>query len=288
MTAQPVNILSSEIRLLDSQHTGRQYRITISLPLGYSASPDEGWPFNKENMLAQWPVVYVLDGNWYSGMVTDIIRPMSWCGSTTDAIVVGIGYPENDDPMESFREAFTRRNADMTPLRNEAEEKSLEAQHKRPAPTGDAANFLKFIQYELTPLIEKDYRADPSRRILAGFSYGGLFALFALFEAPGLFESLIIVSPTLSYGDRFTFQREEAFAKANKKLPARIYLYVGELEESLNDSTVTDTLRLAAILAGRSYEGLSLVKYVFPDQYHCAVVAPAFQEGLKLALKKPG
>ncbi len=61
MTTQPVTILSSEIRMMDSKYTGRQYRITISLPLGYSASPDEGWPFNKENMIAQCPVVYVLD-----------------------------------------------------------------------------------------------------------------------------------------------------------------------------------------------------------------------------------
>ena len=87
--------------------------------------------------------------------------------------------------------------------------------------------------------------------------------LFAMFETPDLFDTLIIGSPTLSYGDRFTFQREEAFATEHKKLPAKVYLYVGELEEDSNDSTVTDTLRLAAILQGRHYEGFSLVKHVF-------------------------
>jgi predicted alpha/beta superfamily hydrolase len=119
-----------------------------------------------------------------------------------------------------------------------------------------------------------------------GHSYGGLFALFGLFEAPDLFDTLIIGSPTLSYGNRFTFQQEETFAKEHKKLPAKVYLFVGELEESLNDHTVTDTLRLAAILQGRQYEGFSLVKHVFPDQNHCEVAAPGFQAGLKFALKK--
>jgi hypothetical protein len=284
MTAEPATVLASEMHMMDSQNTGRKYRITISLPLGYSRSPVEGWPFNDTP--ARWPVVYVLDGNWYFGMVTDMTRPVSWCGSTTDAMVVGIGYPEYNDPIESFRESFTRRNQDLTPVRDENEEKSMEEQHKRPAPMGDAGGFLKFIKDELIPFIEKEYRADPSRRILVGHSYGGLFALFGLFEAPDLFDTLIIGSPTLSYGNRFTFQREEAFAKKHKKLPAKVYVYVGAFEEDINATTVTDTLRLAAILQSRNYEGFSLVKHIFPDQNHCEVVVPGFQWGLKFALKK--
>jgi predicted alpha/beta superfamily hydrolase len=283
MSSQPVTILASELRMLNSKQTGRHYRITISLPLGYAKAPGESWPFN--NTPAQWPVVYVLDANWYFGMVTDMIRPMAWCGSTTDAIVVGIGYAEASDPIEAFRESFTRRNADLTPVRDEAEEKSMAAQHKRPTPTGDAGNFLKFIQDELIPVVEQDYRADPARRILVGHSYGGLFGAFALFEAPDLFDTLIIGSPTLTYGNRFIFQREEAFAQEHKQLPAKVFLYVGELEEAIDDTTLTDTLRLAAILQGRQYEGLSLVKHVFLDQNHCEVAAPGFQAGLKFALK---
>jgi uncharacterized protein len=284
MTSQPATILASEVRMIESRHTGRHYRITISLPLGYAKAPGEGWPFNDTP--AKWPVVYVLDANWYFGMVTDIIRPMAWCGSTTDAIVVGIGYAEAPDPIEAFRESFTRRNLDLTPVRDEAEEKSLEEEHRRPAPTGDAGNFHKFIKDELIPMVENDYHADPARRILVGHSYGGLFALFALFESPDLFDTLIVGSPTLSYGHRLTFQREEAFAQQHQKLPARIYVYVGELEEDINDTTLTDTLRLTAILQSRNYAGFSLVKHVFLDQNHCEVVASGFQAGLKLALKK--
>jgi len=283
MTTEPAAVLASETRRMESKHTGRTYRITISLPLGYAKSPDEGWPFNHTP--AQWPVVYVLDGNWYYGMVTDIIRPMAWCGSTTDAIVVGIGYPEDKDPIEAFRVSFTRRNLDLTPVRDEAEEKSMEERHKRPTPSGDAGGFLKFIQDELVPMVEKEYRADPSRRILVGHSYGGLFALFAMFESPDLFDTLIVGSPTLTYGNRYTFQREEAFAREHKKLPAKVYLYVGELEEDSQDTTVTDTLRLAAILQGRGFEGFTLVKHVFPDQNHCEVAAPGFQAGLKFSLR---
>jgi predicted alpha/beta superfamily hydrolase len=270
--------------MVESKQAGRTYRITISLPLGYTRSPVERWPF--KDTPAQWPVVYVLDANWYFGMVTDIIRPMAWCGSTTDAIVVGIGYAEADDPIEAISESFILRNLDLTPVRSEAEEKWMEERHGRPTPTGDASRFLKFIQSELIPMVESDYRADPAKRILVGHSYGGLFAVNAMFEAPGLFDTLIVGSPTLSYGERFTFKREEAFAKEHRQLPVKVYLYAAELEEDINDSTVTDTLRLAAILQARAYEGFSLVKHVFVDQNHCEVAAPGFQAGLKFALKK--
>jgi predicted alpha/beta superfamily hydrolase len=281
-----MSVLASEMHIMNSRSTGRTYRITISLPLGYSAAPGEDWPFNTENMLAKWPVVYVLDGNWYAEMVTGIVRPMCWCGSTTDAIVVGIGYPETDDPKESFRISFTRRDHDLTPIHDAEVEKSMTASHKRPAPNGDAAGFHNFIKDELIPFIEKEYRADATRRILVGHSYGGLFALFGLFTTPDLFETLVIGSPTLSYGNRFTFQQEEAFAKENRQLTVKIFLFVGEYEESINDQTMTDTLRMAAILQGRNYEGLSLVKHVFLDQNHCEVATPGIQAGLKFALKR--
>ncbi len=284
MTAQPVTILNSELHTMKSQHTGKDYRITISLPWAYASPPGEDWPFH--NVPDKWPVVYVLDGNWYFSMVTDMVRPTSLCGSTSDAIVVGIGYPEDPDPMIAFREAFTRRDADLTPIHDAETEKSMSEQHKRPVPNGDAGNFHKFIKHELMPFMEQNYRADPTNRILVGHSYGGLFGLFGLFETPDLFATLIIGSPTLSYGNRFTFEQEAAFAKEHKQIPARIFMYAGEYEEDLNDTTLTDTLRMAAILKGRNYEGFSLVKHVFLDQNHCEVAGAGFQAGLKFALRK--
>jgi uncharacterized protein len=284
MTTEPATILASEAHIMTSQHTGRTYRITVSLPLGYAASANSGWPF--DDTPATWPTVYVLDGNWYFGMVTDIIRPMAWCGSTTDAIVVGIGYPEATDPIEATQEFFIRRNHDLTPVRDEALEQSQEHVHGCPVPNGDGGNFHKFIRDEVIPFVEQTYRADASRRILLGHSYGGLFALLGVFEAPDLFGTLIVGSPTLSYGNRYMFQREEAFAQEHTEMPIKMYLYAAELEEALDDTTLTDTLRFAAILQGRNYEGFTLVKQIFLDQNHCEVAAPGFHAGLKYALKK--
>jgi hypothetical protein len=82
------------------------------------------------------------------------------------------------------------------------------------------------------------------------------------------------------------FTLESEFAKKHDSLPAQIYLSAGELEEDADSTTLTDMYRFAALLESRKYTGFSLTKQVFLDNNHCEVVAPAFQAGLKMALKK--
>lgn len=283
MTTKPATVLASEVRVMKSKHTGKKYRVSISLPYASFKSDLTTWPFNKP--LDRWPVVYLTDGNWYFGMVTDIVRIMGWFGNTTDAIVVGIGYPEDQNPQEALYEQGARRFHDLSPVRDEGVEKWIEDQVKRPSPTGGGGDFLGFIKEELIPIIEQDFQADPRKRILAGHSLGGTFTAFAMFEEPGLFDTYIIGSPGLAFGDRFLFKREELFAKRHKKLAAKVHLWVGDREESFDDTGVSDVIRFGAILESRKYKGLTLVKEIFPDLNHQEVIAPGFMSGLKLALR---
>ena len=279
-TVNSTMVLASEMHEMRSD-AGRDYRITVALPLGYESEPGDSWPFH--DVPESWPTVYVLDGNWYFGMMTDMIRPMSWCGGTSDAIVVGIGYPEAADPRDAFRTAFTRRNLDLTPTRDEAEELAMRARFAREAPSGGAETFHDFIGSELIPFIDGNYRSDPTRRCLIGHSYGGLFAAYSLFRSPSCFDSYVIGSPTLAYGERYVFRQEARYALENDDLRARVFVYAGD-EESVDDSTLTDTIRFVARLQERQYDGLHLEKQLFTDHDHCAVAAPGMHAGLKFAL----
>ena len=171
MTTEPATVISSEVRTMVSQNSGKKYRISIGLPYAYHESRGSGGPFDKP--LEQWPVVYLVDGDLYFGMVTDIVRAMAWCETTTDAIVIGIGYPQNKDPQEAWRLSICLAQQGLTPARDEASEKGISAWVKRSASTGGASDFLKFIRYELIPTIDKDFRTDSKKRILAGHSFGG-------------------------------------------------------------------------------------------------------------------
>lgn len=284
MTTQSATILASQVRMLKSEHTGREYRITISLPYAYHTPEVKDWPF--ANPPAKWPVVYLLDANWFFGMVTDMTRNMAWCGQTTDAIVIGIGYPEGDDPPESFFGAALRRAIDFTPARDERYEKLNGEWLKRPVQTGDGERFHQFIRNELIPLIEKDLRADPTRRILMGHSLGGLFGAFALLHEPELFDAYVLASPALGVANRFVFAQEEAYSKEHKSLKARVHLSVAEFDEGVNDPYVGNMFHFAEVLKSRNYEGLTLTKQLFANLNHCEVVAPAFHAGLLWALRK--
>ena len=281
MTAKQATILASEVRMLKSAQTGRKYRITVSLPYAYSRPEVKDWPYSN-----QWPVVYLLDANWYFGMITDMIRAMAWGNNTSDAIVVGIGYAERPDSQETWREAVAQRAIDFTPVRNKEYEESNIELTKRPFTTGGAGDFHKFIKDELIPLIETEYQVEPSKRVLAGHSLGGLFGAFALFQEPALFDAYVISSPSLRYGDNFMFKREEAFFMKHKKLKARVYFSAGELEKNPENPMLTDMLRFTARLKKRNYKGLAMTKKVFANLNHCEVIAPGFQGGLMWALGK--
>lgn len=60
-------IKGTETLLLRSEHTSQEYLISLGLPHLYPDEPDK-----------KWPVVYLLDANYYFGMVTDMVRSMSW------------------------------------------------------------------------------------------------------------------------------------------------------------------------------------------------------------------
>ena len=102
--------------------------------------------------------------------------------------------------------------------------------------SGGGKTFLHFLQEELIPEIELEYRTMPYR-ILVGYSRGGSFALHAMLEKPDLFQAFITIDPVV-YGDekllgsraRELFDKGEerhesiyiALAGADGNLPARL------------------------------------------------------------------
>jgi len=274
MPKQPATILGSELHTIKSKHTGKPYRITVGLPDEYYDKPNK-----------KWPIVYLVDGNWQFGMITDMVRTMAFCETTTDAIVVGIGYPIKGKRKRVNNE-LSRRAFDLTPVIDKDVEKMHFEMTKLKTSTGGADKFINFIQHELMPYVNKKYRVSPRKRILAGHSFGGLFAAYTLFENPKLFTHYLVCSPSLWYHENLMFEREENFSKRHKQLKANVFLSAGEMEEFPGSNMASNTLRLAALLKSRNYKGLNIVQKFFNGENHCEVAAPSYQAGLKWALKK--
>ena len=237
---------------------GLDYRVYVALPADYSSNTEK-----------TYPVVYLLDGNFLTELTSEISRYLLWARKLPELIIVGIGYPTED-----LGEIFDLRQRDLTPTKSEE-------------PSGEAGEFLKFIQEDLIPHIDGNYRTDPMDRTLAGWSYGGLFSLYALFHAPETFNRYVALSPSLSWDDQVIFEYEEEFATKHSDLPVKLFLSVGGLEEERDPAEQGITLlrKLHTSLGNRSYAGLDMEMAIMEDETHSSVVPGAFSRGLRMVFR---
>lgn len=267
-------IPGTEVRTLRAAAVNQEYQISVALPFHYAEYPERAYP-----------VIYVLDANLNFALVVEMVRTLSirvpFCRTFPDALIVGIGYPANGSLAETYAQVMHLRMRDFLPVRDVGAEGFIQDVFpvSNPVASGNAHHFLQFIQRELLAWIEAEYRVDASDRTLMGFSWGGEFALYALFQQPHLFQRYVVVSPDLPYGNGAILDHEQDYAARQTRLAVRLYLAYGEPE--LNDYERPYVERFLSALEIRGYADFQLTYQTIPNCDHCAVVAPAFLAGLQ-------
>jgi predicted alpha/beta superfamily hydrolase len=270
-----------EVFDVDSTAIGDQLRVTVS-------PGDPGAP-----------VLYVLDPILLFDLVVAIATMLRTAARFTGGpfpslTVVGIGYP-TDDPGA----VFALRARDLTPT----DGATTTLFPLPPLPFGGAAAFLTALADEVVPQVERRYEIDPTRRALAGVSFGGLFGLYTLFHRPELFFGYMVGSPSLWWDEGLAARWEEAWERKHRDLPARILLSAGANEQTAGDTwknegfpleilqraAEVDRVRgLADRLRGRSYPNLHLEEAVFADEYHLTAPPAMLTRGLLHHLRGRG
>lgn len=287
-TARPVTLPRTEQRPMRSC-SGAEFLIFFSRPL--PPPPPAGYP-----------VIYMLDANAAFGTVTEAVRMQSARPEATGvepAIVVGIGYPI-DLPLD-----LERRTLDYTPAVDRTALSARRDGSEWP-PTGGAGDFLNFIENEVKPAIAEELPVDPRRQVLFGHSFGGLFALYALFRRPGAFHAYVAGSPSIWFGNRVILDAEREFASTLGEGPhdLRVMITVGALEQTLSSrerETPGGARRAAWIeqnrmvdnareLAGRLERlvphGLHVAYEELAGENHASVVPAMIGRALRFALAK--
>jgi len=173
--------------------------LIISTPVGY------------EDTNADYPVLYLLDGLQNIKHVVATSEFLAETGLIPPMIIVGI--------------KSTDRAKDFTP--SKAGENTYGAVEGAGIPqSGGAPEFLKFLEKELIPFIEENYRTHPYR-ILEGHSFGGLFSTYSLMKEHGLFDAYIIQAPALWWNNEEMIVKAEAFFKSNPDLNKTVYFGIG-------------------------------------------------------------
>lgn len=190
---------------LYSEIVGEEYQLLLTFPL----------QFNPEK---KYPVFYYLDAWGTSGAMNELALSRMWNKSIDPVILVGISY--NTDPFSYG----SLRKRDYAPMVNKATKE------------GKADDFLQFIKTELIPFMEENYSAAVDNRGLMGYSYGGLFAAWALRQEPELFQKLALTSPSLWYEDYYLFNDEQFLNNISSAKDLRVFLSIGSLEGGVKDS----------------------------------------------------
>jgi len=210
-------------------------------------------------------------------------------------IVIGVGTPASEGDSGHTRRRlyeFTAPGWAMTDPVGKVLTQAC-ADYHSPAGrcVGGAPAFLSFLTTELIPALLARYPIDPARLGLFGWSAGGLFAAWTLFQPNSPFTSYIISSPTMAFGEGEAFRQEAQYAAGHKDLPVRIYLGSGSLEaddqllEAIGE-TVSGQIHFAAMLRTRKYPGLRLFSEIHDGLGHSDGVARTVSRGVRLLYQR--
>jgi predicted alpha/beta superfamily hydrolase len=243
-SAKPFSI--GETFKLDSKALGESRTINVYLPEGYHA-----------NDAGQYPVIYLLDGSADEDFihVAGLVQfcNFSWINILPPSIVVGIA---NVDRKRDFTFPTT-----------------IEADKKQFPTTGGSASFIAFIETELQPAIEANYRSNGEKTII-GQSLGGLLATEVLFKKPHLFDNYLIISPSLWWDQESLLKTDLRHLATHKK---KVHITVGKEGKIM----VRDAKRLAKQLKALNNNQLALGFNYLGEEDHASIMHLALYEAFK-------
>ncbi|CAN5433839.1 alpha/beta hydrolase-fold protein [soil metagenome] len=236
-TTQIASVVHTQIKI-NSQILNEERTILVRVPANYERTNE------------RFPVIYMTDAHPpQNAMMAGIIEQQAWAGEMPEMILVGI---QN-----------TNRTRDLTPTKTDRQD------------SGGGAKFLEFIEKEVIPLIEKDYRTQPFR-VFAGHSLGGLFAVYAFTARPDLFNAYIAASPVLSWDNDFVIKRAEELFKQNKDWKKTMFISIGDEPDFVKGFNSFQDLLKRAKPKAFEYEFRQ-----FKDENHASSILPAYYAGLR-------
>ncbi len=235
--------------------------LNIYLPEGYN-----------QNDTIKYPVIYLLDGSANEDFIHIVglvqFCSFEWVKQLPKSIVVGI--------------ANVDRRRDFTFPTSVEDDKSAN-------PTsGHSGKFIKFLETELLPHVEKEYKTSGIKTLI-GESLGGLLATEILLKKPSLFNKYIIVSPSLWWDNGSLLeQKSEIFSTAYKH---RNDVYIGVGKEGLISTKRPRVMEVDAnILADKlqATAGKSVtVKFDYlPAENHATIMHQAVLNAFRLLNKE--
>ncbi|GAI77349.1 unnamed protein product, partial [marine sediment metagenome] len=233
------DVIIGQSLVFQSRHLGESKTIYLRLPEKYEESEK------------RYPVLYILDGGDYFLPFAGMVQYMNGFDMIPEMIIAAISQ---GDRLKEF--TFTK--SDDWPT------------------SGGAESFRKFLEEELVPYIDNNYRTHPFQ-ILAGHSLGGLFAVETLARSPKLFQATLALSPSL-YWDQFKWLKNADFMFEGKSSWKHFLFISTEPKDEEQTGYIDQFRKLTESAAPKGF----IYKYkLYPEENHGSVAFPALYYCLK-------
>lgn len=168
-------VIGNKIQI-HSKILGENRELLISLPESYNDSI---------YFPASYPVLYLLDPQTHFHSMVAVREALTG------------GYYNNMPELIIVSIVNTDRSRDLTPTNGFV----IHSGKKIHETSGGAGQFLSFINDELKPYIDSNYRTN-GYTLLTGHSFGGLFTLYALQTKPESFNAYIVHDPSIWWDNK--------------------------------------------------------------------------------------
>lgn len=230
---------------LKSELLGEERNIYIQLPEGYG------------KVKRAYPVLFVMDGEWLFEIVRANVRfyaEVEVMGNILpQMIIVGI---ENVD-----------RDRDFVPTPDPQDPPMFKT-------AGKADLFAEFLAQELFPYLERNFHALPNRTVV-GWSFSGLFALYAAIQQQDLFDTFLCFGPAIWWDDELVVKLFKEIPIKNKK---RAVITCGSDEKG--GAVYESVQSLLKTLEGEKLENFNYEYIEFEEVGHSWSVPQAVAQGL--------
>jgi len=247
------NHIANDVHIIHSRILNQDRQVYVNVPKLDSAD------INKT-----LPVLYLLDGENHFYILSAYVEYLRHWQVIPPMIVVGI---VNMDRVK-----------DLTPINSVINFDGKVNSNYRTS--GGNEQFFNFIQQELMPYIETNYRTSRFK-IFAGHSFGGLTAINCMLTRPDMFDAYIALSPSLWFGNKYVLRLAEQKLSDLSMRGKKIFYSVGNEDGSFRD----DVVKFDNLFKRDSLKTCEHVYKYYPAEDHMTEPIPAYYDALRFVYR---
>lgn len=235
-----------EVHSFESAALGETRVLNIWLPAGYNPDTNQ-----------TYPVIYVLDGSAHEDFphIAGLVQFLNMYELAPKSIVVGIAN------VNRYRD-FTHKTEDPEDLEYNPD-------------GGGSAPFLLFLESEVQPFVELNFKTNGHKTII-GQSLGGLLGMEILLTKPSLFDRYLLVSPSTWWNKESLLKSAPALLAEHQPKDKSVFIAYGKEHPMM----MRGAKELYGALKKYNGEGNHLHLEYMPEENHATILHNAAYKGL--------